>query len=246
MDNLSKLRFYISKRRKLRYLLDSNAENIKSILEKIDLKEFEEDKLCDYNTLKSIINDISHLIPENRKEVFYDLLNHKKIEEYPQLLKATYFPEINRLNISDTEKVRLDNAARTNDRYYMTEDNISSLRYKLSTQDLEMLASVGVVEKKYAIKCPTCSFSLLLLSQKQYECYQRCFELMSRQENLSDDEENEVDRLVDEGFYELYVYCDDCDEEIKIDSLSAWLKFKNKFEDVYKVVKQPDLTYERL
>lgn len=246
MDNLSKLRFYISKRRKLKYLFDSNAENIKSILGKIDLKEFEEDKLCDYNALKTIINDISHLIPENRKEAFYDFLNRKKTEEYLQLLKATYFPEINQLDIPDEEKVRLDNAARANDRYYMTEDNISSLRYKLSIQDLDMLASVGVVEKKYAIKCPVCEFSLVLLTQKQYESYQRCFELMSKQDNLSEDEENEVDELVDEGFYELYVYCDDCDEEIEIDSLSEWLKFKNRFEDVYKVVKQPDLTYERL
>ena len=243
MSDLGELILKISERKDLESDLKSNEEDIKNILCRIDLKEIKEDKHCDYHTLKSIMNDIRLMIPEGLKGEFNSLLHCKKIEAYPELLKATYFPEINQLNIPDSEKVRIDEAARVNCRYHMTANNISRLEYKLSIEDLEMLESVGVAEKKYGVRCKCCGDQIAWITQYEFNHYKRYFELLARN-SLTEEEEKEADEFCSDGFYELYAYCDDCESEICINNLEEFNALH--FDIVYKIIKQPDLTYEKL
>ena len=243
MSNLGELILKISERKDLEYDLKSNEEDIKNIICKIDLQGIKEDKHCKYRALKLIMDDIRSMIPEDLKSEINSLLQCKKIEAYPELLKATYFPEINQLNIPDSEKVRIDEAARINCRYYMTANNISRLEYKLSIEDLEMLESIGVIEKKYGIQCRCCGDQIAWITQYEFNHYKRYFELLARNK-LTEEEAEEADELCSDGFYELYAYCDDCESEICINNLEEFNELH--FDIVYKVIKQPDLTYEKL
>ena len=243
MSNLGELILKISERKDLEYDLKLNEEDIKNIICKIDLQGIKEDKCCNYRALKLIMDDIRPMIPGDLKSEINSLLHCKKIEAYPELLKATYFPEINQLNIPDSEKARIDEAARINCRYYMTANNISRLEYKLSIEDLEMLESVGVAEKKYGIRCRCCGDQIAWITQYEFNHYKRYFELLARNK-LTEEEEEEADELCSDGFYELYAYCDDCESEISINNLEEFNELH--FDIVYKVIKQPDLTYEKL
>lgn len=243
MSNLGELILKISERKDLECDLKSNEEDIKNIICKIDLKGIKEDKHCNYRALKLIIDDIRSMIPEDLKSEINSLLHCKKIEAYPELLKATYFPEINQLDIPDSEKVRIDEAARVNCRYYMTANNLSRLEYKISIEDLEMLESVGVAGKKYGVRCKCCGDQIAWITQYEFNHYKRYFELLARNK-LTEEEEKEADELCSDGFYELYAYCDDCESEICINNLEEFNELH--FDIVYKVIKQPDLTYEKL
>lgn len=246
VSDLGELILKISERKDLENDLKSNEEDIKNIICKIDLKEIKEDRHCDYHTLKPIMDDIQLMIPEDLKGEINSLLHCKKIEAYPELLKATYFPEINQLNIPDSEKVRIDEAARVNCRYHMAVNNLSRLKYKLSVEDLEMLVLVGVAEKRYVVQCKHCGDQVRWLSQSEYDDYKRYFELEEKEisDGLTDDESEEIDVLFNKGFYTIGGYCDDCEEDIEVDSLQ---EFNNlEFGIIYDVVKQPDLTYEKL
>lgn len=97
--------------------------------------------------------------------------------KYPQLLRPTYYPEIDALNISDEEKLRLDKAAYMNTRNYMSEDNLDRLDYKLSIEDLELLNSIRVVEKKYNFRCEDCGDLCVTISESDLEKYKRVFYL---------------------------------------------------------------------
>ena len=63
------------------------------------------------------------------------IVETKKAEKYPDLLKPTYYPEIDTLDISDLEKLRLDKAARWNIRNYISKSNMDRLSYPLSIED---------------------------------------------------------------------------------------------------------------
>lgn len=243
MSDFGELILKISERKDLESDLKSNEEKIKNILSKIDLKKIKEDKYCDYHTLKPIMKNIRSMIPDDRKGEFNRLLRCKKIESYPELKKATYFPEINQLNIPDSEKVRIDEAARVNCRYYITANNLSRLEYKLSIEDLEMLEAVGVTEKKYGARCKCCGDQIAWITQYEFNHYKKYFELLARN-NLTEEEEKEADELCSDGFYELYAYCDDCESEICINDLKEFNELH--FDIVYKVIKQPDLSYEKI
>ena len=109
----------------------------------------EELESCDYETLRKLYNAVHYRLDEEQNHMFSDILATKKTKIYPQMLKPTYYPEIDQLDITDSEKLRLDKAARNNIRYYMTEENISRLlEYPMSIDDLELLTTIGVAEKE--------------------------------------------------------------------------------------------------
>ena len=77
---------------------------------------------CKYEELRDIYKHIGNYIEDEEvNNNFKQLIEKKKIEKYPELLKPIYYPEINLLNIPDEEKLRLDKAARFNLRYYINE-----------------------------------------------------------------------------------------------------------------------------
>lgn len=128
-------------------------EELKAITNKLKSQANSVDisKLSDhtYEECRNLYKQIQYYIDD--KYLLNELsavVEKKKIEKYPELLKPTYYPEIDSLDISDLEKIRLDKAARWNVRNYMSENNINKMIHPLFIDDLELLKSIGIVEKK--------------------------------------------------------------------------------------------------
>jgi len=116
-----------------------------------------------YGEIKKLKKEIQFfLTPENEKMI-NGILKNKKAEIYPELKNPTYIPEIDALPVSDSEKLRLDNAAKNAIRYYISEENCKKLQDPLTIEDLDLLSSIGVAEKVYAIFCKHCGSRQKLL-----------------------------------------------------------------------------------
>lgn len=140
----------IEEKENLKVKLETVGNKLKDAVNDLDLNALDN---YDYETIRDLYAQIQYLIDDEVRKKLSDVVAAKKILKYPQLLKPTYYPEINKLNISDEEKLRLDKAAYMNTRYYMSWDNLDRLEYKLSIQDLELLISIGIVERKYTFRC---------------------------------------------------------------------------------------------
>lgn len=211
--------------------------------EKLDFETLND---LDYETIKGVLNQIQYLIDDFKRKKLSEIVERKKVKKYPQLLKPTHYPEIDTLDIPDKEKLRLDKAARNNTRYYMSEDNLDRLEFKLSVRDLELLKSIGVVEKKFSFKCRDCGDPCATISENDIEKYKRVFCLEGQGNSLSDEQEKELDGLYENGFYCISICCMDCDFDYEITNMTDFDNYKPYIKEVYKVVKTPDLTYEKL
>lgn len=204
-----------------------------------------------YEECKYLYDQIQYYIDDkNLLNELSIVVEKKKIEKYPELSKPTYYPEIDSLYISDSEKLRLDKAARWNIRNYLSGSNAKKVTHSLSIDDLELLKSIGIVEKKYNFRCKSCGSSCDIISENDLEKYKRFWELfeLEKQKTITDEQLDELDQLEKDGFYEIYLCCmdeEECDdvEIINEKELSDYMK---NVEVVYKVVKNPDLTYEKL
>lgn len=69
-----------------------------------------------------------------------------------------------------------------------------------------------------------------------------------KQNKITDGQLDELDQLEKDGFYEIYLYCIDENEceEIEITNEKELSNYMKNVEVVYKVVKNPDLIYEKL
>ena len=230
-------------------------EKLKEIVNKLKLqaKNLKVSDLSDfsYEESRKLYKQIQYYIDDkNLLNQLSTIVEKKKIEKYPELLKPAYYPEIDSLEISDSEKIRLDKAARWNVRNYMNENNIKKMTYPLSIDDLEMLKSIGIVEKKYNFRCESCGSSCDVISESDLEKYKRFWELfeLEKQKIITDEQLDELDQLEKDGFYEIYLCCldeDKCDDA-EITNEKELSDYMRNVEVVYKVVKNPDLTYEKL
>ena len=230
-------------------------EELKAITNKLKSQANSVDisKLSDhtYEECRNLYKQIQYYIDD--KYLLNELsavVEKKKIEKYPELLKPTYYPEIDSLDISDLEKIRLDKAARWNVRNYMSENNINKMIHPLFIDDLELLKSIGIVEKKYNFRCKSCGSSCTVISESDLEKYKRFWELfeLEKQKKITSEQLDELDQLDKDGFYEIYLSCmdeDECDD-VEITSEKELADYMRNVEVVYKVVKNPDLTYEKL
>lgn len=206
---------------------------------------------CNYEECRHLFKQIQYYIDDKGLlDGLSKIIERKKIEKYPELLKPIYYPEIDTLDISDSDKLRLDKAARWNIRNYMNKNNIKKLTYPLSIDDLELLKSVGVVEKKYNFKCKSCGSSCTVISESDLEKHKRFWKLfeLEKQKQITDKQLDELDQLDKDGFYEIYLCCiedDECDD-IEITNEKELADYMNNVEVFYKVAKSPNLTYERL
>lgn len=187
---------------------------------------------------KNLLNELSIIVEK------------KRIETYPELLNPIYYPEIDSLDISGSEKLRLDKAARWNVRNYLSESNAKKMTHPLSIDDLELLKSIGIVEKKYNFRCKSCGSSCDIISESDLEKYKRFWELfeLAKQKIITDEQLDELDQLEKDGFYEIYLCCmgeNNCDE-VEITNEKELSDYMKNVEVIYKVIKSPDLTYEKL
>lgn len=220
------------------------------------------------NSLRKQINSIATTItPDTLKSLSYDeinaiwdgikygvksisafdaVINEKKMEKYPELRKAVYYPEINDLSISEEEKIRLDRAANKNYRSHINRYNINNLPSPLSIEDLEMLRDIGIVEKKFLFLCPNCGDFTTTVSEEILQKYMRTWELnrIEKECKLTEAELDELDKLYEWGYSEIYVSCMDCEEDgyEVIDSQEELNEYmaEQKCTPVYYVKKQPD------
>ncbi|MDR1769644.1 MAG: hypothetical protein LBS02_03255 [Hungatella sp.] len=160
----------IEEKEKLKINLEAVGNELKNAANNLDLNEFDN---YDYEATRNLYAQVQYLIDDERRKKLSDIVVAKKILKYPQLLKPTYYPEIDALNISDEEKLRLDKAAYMNTRYYMSWDNLNRLEYKLSIEDLELLKTIGVVEKRYNFRCEDCGDQCITISECDFEKYKR-------------------------------------------------------------------------
>ena len=205
-----------------------------------------------YEECKDLFSQIKYCIDDkNMVNALSQIIEKKKIEKYPELSKPIYYPEIDSLNIPDAEKIRLDKAARWNARRYIKKHNIEYLTYPLSIEDLELLNSIGIVEKKYNFRCKNCDASCGVISESDLEKYKRYWKLLElkEQNTITDEQLNELNLLGKDGFYGIYLYCigeeDEC-EDIEITNKKELSDYMQNVEVVYRIVKEPDLTYEKL
>ena len=206
---------------------------------------------CNYEECNDLFKQIRGYIQDQKLLDKIDkVIEKKKIKKYPQLLKPTYYPEIDLLNISESEKLRLDKAARNNIGNYINE-YFTDIKHPLSIEDLKMLKDIGVIEKIYRFKCKECGGFCRDISEKSLNNYKRFWTLYELEKNkqITDEQLKELDRLDEKGFYGIYFSCINCDECVDIEiadeeQLSDYIK--NNVEVFYKVIKKPDLTYENL
>lgn len=233
----------IDEKENLKIKLETVDNELKEAVNDLDLNALDN---YEYETIRDLYNQVQYLIDDERRKKLSDVVVTKKILKYPQLLKPTYYPEIDTLDISDGEKLRLDKAAYMNTRYYMSEDNLDRLDYKLSIEDLELLKSIGVVEKKYNFRCKDCGDPCITISESDLEKYKRVFQLEEMCGSLSDEQEEELDKLYEQGFYCIEVCCMECDFDYEITNQKVLDDYKSYIKEIYKVVKSPDLTFEKL
>lgn len=230
-------------------------EGLKEITNKLksQAKSVEISELKDYtyDECRKLYKQIQYFIDDkNLLNELSAVIENKKIEEYPELLKPTYYPEIDSLDIPDSEKLRLDKAVRWNIRNCLSESNTKKMKYPLSIEDLELLKSIGIVEKKYNFRCKNCGSSCTVITESNLKKYKRFWKLfeLEKQNKITDEQLDELDQLEKDGFCEIYLYCIDENEceEIEITNEKELSNYMKNVEVVYKVVKNPDLIYEKL
>lgn len=234
---------FAEERKKLKIDLEVVGSKLIEAVNELDVDSL---KNCDYETIKDLLKQVQYLIDDDRREKLSTIVESKKTLKYPQLLKPTYYPEIDALNISEEEKLRLDKAAYMNTRYYMSNDNLDRLNHKLSIEDLELLNSIGVVEKRYNFRCEDCGDPCITISESDLEKYKRVFHLEEIGSSLTDEQVKELDELYGQGFYCISVCCMECDSDYEITNQKDLERYKSYIKVVYKVVKNPDLTFEKL
>lgn len=206
-------------------------------------------KNLSYDEIKAIWDDIKYEVKP--KSSFDAIINEKKIEKYPELRKAVYYPEINVLPISEEEKIRLDRAANKNYRSHISRYNINRLPAPLSIEDLEMLKDIGVVEKKFMFLCPECGCSATTVTEEELKKYKRTWELnrIEKERKLPEAELDELDKLYEEGYFEIYVSCMDCDDGYEViesrEELDKYME-EQKCTPIYCVKKQPESKWKKI
>lgn len=243
---LKKLKELLSEQKELETRLENIRTEIKNQCGELTAKEIES---CDYETLKNLYHAIYFRLDEEQNQMISNILAAKKVAIYPQMLKPTYFPEIDQLCLSDSEKVRLDKAARNNIRYYISEDNIERLEHPMTIKDLEILTTINVAEKLYNFRCPDCNSICQIVTQKELDNHKRVWELilLRKKQELTEEQEQELETLVEDGAGYIYLSCIDDDEfEDEITDMEQLQKYENNMDISYRIIKAPDLTYEKL
>lgn len=243
---LKKLKELVSEQKELETRLENIGTEIKNQCGELTAKEIES---CDYETLKNLYHAIYFRLDEEQNQMISNILTAKKVAIYPQMLKPTYFPEIDQLCLSDSEKVRLDKAARNNIRYYISEDNIERLEHPMTIKDLEILTTINVAEKLYNFRCPDCNSICQIVTQKELDNHKRVWELilLRKKQELTEEQEQEIETLVEDGAGYIYLSCIDDDEfEDEITDMEQLQKYENNMDISYRIIKAPDLTYEKL
>lgn len=174
--------------------------------------------------------------------LFKDIYERKRLEKYPELCRAVYFPEINTLDISDEHKRRIDRALRNNINSEITETNIEYGNIKgIEIEDIKPLYELGILRKTIVFKIygETC----LVLKENELNKYLRAWELIDKGINLSYSEEAELDSLEKDGYYYIYIN-DEVGNFVDLNRKEDFDNYEEKYY-FYKICKKPDLSWDK-
>jgi len=179
------------------------------------------------------------------------IIENKKKQEYPELLGVHHYPEIKELDyISEENKIKLDNfLVEWGWNSYLHEytpkltgifKNWSNEIVNLSNI-LEFLASKQILERYYKMYI-CCDY--IIVDEEKINKYLRYFELYKNNDELSEKEWEEFDKLQNKLNYN-YEYCPECDSEIQITE-EMIMDTINKYSYLYKIIKERDKSYDKI
>jgi hypothetical protein len=242
---LNQLLNLINEKKTAEAAVKSATNQLKEAIKSLDMSVFAE---LDYETTKSIYDAIHYYAEKETEKELEKILAKKKAEKYPELLKPTYYPEIDTLDISDEEKLRLDSAARANVRAYFSLRSLHRLNEPFTKEDVENLYKLGIITKVYRVECEKCGDMISTYSEEEWKKHRRAFEL--HRINVDERTEeiiNELDKLEQDGYGYVYLCCMNCDEyEIEVTTQEEMDGLVKNAEIYYKFTKQPDLRFESL
>ena len=244
LNSVENLRFYIEKLEEAKMDLHVRETDFQEAANDFNVEELNE---LSYEEVRDLVKYIHRYVKSKESQNrMCAIRDKKKVEKYPELLLPHFYLEINELNISMEDKMRLDKILRKNQGYFVSKTTFKKIGFQ-SFEELDLLKSIGLVEKYYEVRCPDCWERINLISEKELDLYKRVWELQSNNINdLSDEAIEELDDLAKRGYLDFYNYCDVCDSEWNIHNKE---EFETKISDmsiIYKIVKMPDLWSEKI
>lgn len=179
-----------------------NLDNeIRLLEEKLTPEEVEN---MSYEKFKWLWDRVKYRIELPQESKFEEILERKREEKYPELKRAVYFSDINKLDISDEDKKRIDRALVDNNRYLINEERIMrGVITGIKVGELEMLHKIGVLKKSvsFYIDGEYCCTH----SEDELRKYFRYWELKKKylKSTLNSDEMKELDNL--EWYVSIYI-----------------------------------------
>lgn len=212
--------------------LNTIYENVRQINNNINLEEVK--STLNYAEAKELYELIQRRSSDEKiRHEFKQILNDKKIKEYPKINDVHYYPIINKIDsLSKDEKIKLDNLIKES---YTSCRKAKEIKH-LDTDIIEFLSNNSIIEKLYVFHC-TCESiecSDKIITQDRFEKLKRYWE--KSKNSLTTDEEDEEMRY---GYFETGCYYDGSIEVCSLEDFN-----KNLLEVKYKVKSKPDMTLD--
>lgn len=197
-----------------------------------ELNEFY-DLYCKYGSFKLV-------------DGIYDILEEKKVEKYPLLSKAYYYPILNELDITDEEKRNIDeylyNYYKINkpkETFHIMLDNCLKENENKIHDIFNFLLNNKIIEKVYIFSCncfSPCYEKIITEKQKEKFYNYHCFDY----DNATEEEINKHEDDYIDGY--IYIDCDN-DYCIEIDSIES---FEKNAKVLYQVILEPDTSLDEV
>lgn len=209
-----------------------NLDNeIRLLEEKLTPEEVEN---MSYEKFKWLWDRVKYRIELSQESKFEKILERKREEKYPELKRAVYFSDINKLDISDEDKKRIDRALVENYRYFINEERIKCGTITgIKLNELEMLHEIGILEK--SVNFYMCGEYCCTYSEDDINKYFRWWELNKKFLNskLSTDEFKEWEDLDKNGYGSIWIE-DEYENYIELLSKEDYDSYDEK-EIIYQV-----------
>ncbi len=237
--------------------LEDNIAKQKKLIKELSSQLISEDFYdMNYEELKKFYNFTYYLFSnEALKDKCKHIMEQKKIEKYPALKQATYYPIINTLDIPDEEKVKLDNIAYKCYRYTIRQERFSN--FELTSDIIDIFVKLGIAKEEILFHCPRCGSPMDTFEKEKIDKYFRYWELKEK-DTFTEEQEKEFEELCDDDdlcFGIISLSCYNCDSyagddivEVEINDMGDYQKAMDNgdIESCYSFMVKPDLTYEKL
>lgn len=170
--------------------------------------------------LSELFVNVKYIVGSDIIKDLNKILEEKEIEEHPEYAKARHIPELREIDFLPDSEVKLLDSILS--KYFIMGSFLNryssgiNLGEKEFEKLMDFLIKKGYVKKQYIIEC-RCSEIKEMISDDRYKKIESgCFET---------DEDD------------FYFFCDECNDDICIDSVESFKKFKDRFHPIYRVVK---------